>query len=49
VPEEERLVTRSLPDDPNVEFPCAMLGLLSPVTIGVDLIGVQQRYSQVKL
>jgi hypothetical protein len=41
VTEEERLVTRPLPDNPDFEFPREMLGLFSPLVIGVDLIGVQ--------
>jgi hypothetical protein len=47
--QEEGLVARLLPDDPNVEFLCATLGLLSPAVIAVDLIGVQQRHLKVEL
>jgi len=47
--QEEGLVARLLPDDPNVEFLCATLGLLSPAIIAVDLIGVQQRHLKVEL
>jgi hypothetical protein len=49
VAQEEGLVARLLPDDPNVEFLCATLGLLSPAVIAVDLIGVQQRHLKVEL
>jgi hypothetical protein len=38
-----------LPDDPDAEILCAPFRLLSPLAIGVNLIGVHQHYLQTEL